>query len=30
MIEGISPAGFEHFFAEMADLTAAGPPTLSP
>src|ERR1700736_1624979 len=26
MIEVISPAGFEHFFREMADLTAAGPP----
>ncbi len=24
MIEVISPAGFEHFFREMADLTAAG------
>jgi len=28
MIEVISPAGFEHFFREMADLTAAGPPPL--
>ena len=28
MIEVITPAGFEHFFAEMADLTAAGPPQL--
>src|SRR5260370_250898 len=28
MIEVISPAGFEHFFREMADLTAAGPPQL--
>ena len=26
MIEVISPAGFEHFFAELAGLTAAGPP----
>ena len=26
MIEVISPAGFEHFFRELADLTAAGPP----
>jgi quercetin dioxygenase-like cupin family protein len=26
MIEVISPAGFEHFFREMADLTADGPP----
>jgi mannose-6-phosphate isomerase-like protein (cupin superfamily) len=26
MIEVISPAGFEHFFREMAELTAAGPP----
>jgi quercetin dioxygenase-like cupin family protein len=25
MIEVISPAGFEHFFREMVDLTAAGP-----
>ena len=28
MIEVITPAGFEHFFDEMADLTAAGPPQL--
>ena len=28
MIEVISPAGFEHFFRELADLTAAGPPQL--
>ena len=28
MIEVISPAGFEHFFREMADLAAAGPPQL--
>src|SRR6201990_3588081 len=28
MIEVISPAGFEHFFREMADLSAAGPPQL--
>ena len=26
MIEIISPAGFEHFFRELADLTADGPP----
>ena len=26
MIEIISPAGFEHFFRELADLVAAGPP----
>src|SRR5882762_6733237 len=26
MIEIISPAGFEHFFRELTDLTAAGPP----
>jgi hypothetical protein len=26
MIEVISPAGFENFFRELADLTAAGPP----
>jgi len=26
MIEVISPAGFEHFFHELADMTAAGPP----
>jgi quercetin dioxygenase-like cupin family protein len=25
MIEIISPAGFEHFFRELADMTAAGP-----
>jgi quercetin dioxygenase-like cupin family protein len=25
MIEMISPAGFEHFFRELADMTAAGP-----
>ena len=29
MIEVISPAGFENFFREMTDLTAAGPPQLS-
>ena len=28
MIEVISPAGFEHFFAELAGLTVAGPPQL--
>jgi quercetin dioxygenase-like cupin family protein len=28
MIEVISPAGFEHFFRELADLAAAGPPAL--
>ena len=28
MIEVISPAGFEHFFREMTDLTAAGAPQL--
>ena len=26
MIEIISPAGFEHFFRELVDLLAAGPP----
>src|ERR671921_2691032 len=26
MIEVISPAGFEHFFREVADLVEAGPP----
>jgi hypothetical protein len=26
MIEVISPAGFEHFFREMADMVAEGPP----
>jgi quercetin dioxygenase-like cupin family protein len=26
MIEIISPAGFEHFFREVAELSAAGPP----
>ena len=26
MIEVISPTGFENFFRELADLTAAGPP----
>src|SRR5215467_6675316 len=26
MIEVISPAGFEHFFRELADMIAAGPP----
>ncbi len=26
MIEVISPAGFENFFRELADMTAAGPP----
>ena len=29
LIEVISPAGFENFFREMTDLTAAGPPQLS-
>lgn len=29
MIEVISPAGFEHFFREVADLVAAGPLRLS-
>ena len=28
MIEVISPAGFEGFFSELADLAAVGPPTL--
>jgi len=28
MIEIIRPAGFEHFFRELADLAAAGPPGL--
>lgn len=28
MIEVISPAGFENFFGELTDLTAAGPPAL--
>jgi len=28
MIEVISPAGFEHFFRELADMVAAGPPPL--
>jgi quercetin dioxygenase-like cupin family protein len=28
MIEVISPAGFEGFFAQLADLAAVGPPTL--
>jgi quercetin dioxygenase-like cupin family protein len=28
MIEIISPAGFERFFAELADLAATGPPSL--
>jgi quercetin dioxygenase-like cupin family protein len=28
MIEVISPAGFENFFRELADLTAAGPPQI--
>lgn len=28
MIEVISPAGFERFFGELADMTAAGPPEL--
>jgi hypothetical protein len=28
MIEVISPAGFEGFFRELADLAAAGPPAL--
>ena len=26
MIEIISPAGFEHFFRELSELLAAGPP----
>jgi quercetin dioxygenase-like cupin family protein len=26
MIEVISPAGFEHFFRELADMAAGGPP----
>lgn len=26
MIEVISPAGFEHFFRELADMMTAGPP----
>ncbi len=26
MIEVISPAGFEHFFRDLADAIAAGPP----
>jgi quercetin dioxygenase-like cupin family protein len=29
MIEVISPAGFEGFFRELADMTAAGPPQLA-
>jgi len=29
MIEVISPAGFEHFFRELAGMIAAGPPQLS-
>ena len=29
MIEVISPAGFEHFFRELTDLTAAGPPDMT-
>ena len=29
MIEVISPAGFEEFFREMADMTDAGPPDLA-
>jgi quercetin dioxygenase-like cupin family protein len=29
MIEVISPAGFEHFFREVRDLTAAGPPDMA-
>jgi len=29
MIEVISPAGFEHFFRELAELVAAGPPPTS-
>jgi hypothetical protein len=28
MIEVISPAGFEEFFREVADMNDAGPPTL--
>jgi len=29
MIEIISPAGFEHFFRELADLIEAGPPAFA-
>ena len=29
MIEVISPARFEHFFRELSDLTAAGPPDMA-
>ena len=29
MIEVISPAGFEHFFRELTDLTEAGPPDMA-
>ena len=29
MIEVISPAGFEHFFRELSDLTAAGAPDMA-
>jgi hypothetical protein len=29
MIEVISPAGFENFFRDLTDLTAAGPPDVS-
>jgi uncharacterized cupin superfamily protein len=29
MIEVISPAGFEHFFREVSDLTAAGRPDMA-
>ena len=29
MIEVISPAGFEHFFRELTDITAAGPPDMT-
>src|SRR3954471_16306287 len=29
MIEVISPAGFEHFFRELTDLTASGPPDMA-
>jgi hypothetical protein len=28
MIEIISPAGFEHFFRELAELAEAGPPAM--
>jgi hypothetical protein len=29
MIEIISPAGFEHFFRELADLAQSGPPAFT-